>query len=393
MRGPLAGDAARVYLAILLLTSSDGLVSTLASPFLRSLGYPLADIGLLVSAYAIASLVSRLPAGRFSEGRHAHTWLIGSCLVYAGALAAYPIAVEPWALWSVRIVHGLAFGTATTLNFATFLTISEGANRGRATAFYTTGMAAGYTIGNFTSGFIADHLGYGVAFVGSALCPLLALLAIRPAPVTPQRAVSSSTGLLGMWSTLRNPEVRAVPMLAFCLNFTNQALSTLFPLYVLSVGQTLSIAGTARGLQSLSNTIARPFGGGIVRRLGPVALGAGGIAVAGVSYAAVPLTTVPALFLAMFVVAGLGRAAGVLSNAMTTVDLSERGVLKRGTASALMSAGGDAGAIVAPIVAGATAAQIGIQPALQMLPIAAALVGVAFVLASRRQPAGVAVRA
>ncbi len=382
MRSLASGETARVYLALLLLTSADGLVSTIASPFLQSLGYPLADIGVLVSAYAIASLASRLPAGRLAEGRHPHAWLVVAGLAYAAALALYPMAVVAWAFWSVRVLHGLAFGTATTLNFAVFLGVSTGTNRARATAFYTASMAAGYATGNFASGFLADHFGYGVAFTVAALAPLGALLVSKPA-ATISAPLATTGPVPSAWRTLLHPEVRAVPILAFSVNFVNQTLSTLFPLYVLSIGQTLSVAGTARGLQSLSNVIVRPFGGLVVRRLGPVALGSVGAGLAGSAFALVPLTTAPPLLLTLFAVAGVGRAGGVLANAMSTVELSERGVLKRGTASALITAGGDAGAIAAPIVAGAVAGRIGLGPALTLLPLVGGLLGIAGLLAGR----------
>src|SRR5260370_32440960 len=126
------------------------MVSTLASPYVGSLGYPLSDIGVLVSLYSIASLVSRLPAARLADGPRAHQWLLGSCVVFALSLALYPIALEPWALWSVRLLHGLSYGIATTLNLATFLVVStrDTANRGRATALFTASWSGGYSLGN-----------------------------------------------------------------------------------------------------------------------------------------------------------------------------------------------------------------------------------------------------
>ena len=62
-------EFARAVAAVLLLNAADAAVSTIAPPFLQSLGYRVAEIGLLISAYAMASLVSRLPAGRLADAR------------------------------------------------------------------------------------------------------------------------------------------------------------------------------------------------------------------------------------------------------------------------------------------------------------------------------------
>ena len=371
------------------------MVSTLASAYVGSLGYPLADIGLLVSLYSIASLLSRMPAARLADGHAAHRWLLSACAVFAVSLALYPIATEPWALWSVRLLHGLSFGVATTLNFATFLTVSARvpSHRARDTALFTASWSGGYSIGNLASGILADHYGFGLAFVLAAACPLVALVAtpnVQPAP-TAAHAQPPAT-----WRVLLKSDVRAVPLLAFCVNFLMNLLTTLFPLYVLAIGQTLSVAGSARAVQSLTNTLVRPISGSVVQRIGPLQLGSAGVALTALAIATVPLTRETLVLLGLMIVVGAGRAVGVVANATGTVDLAERGVLKRGTASALMTAGGDLGSVVAPLLAGTTAAAIGMGPAMQVLAIGAAIGGVAVMLsgggARRRDPTAIAAK-
>lgn len=100
---------------------------------------------------------------------------------------------------------------------------------------------------------------------------------------------------------------------------------------------------------------------------------------------AVPLSRAPFVLLVLFVVVGVGRAVGVMANATGTVDLAEHGILKRGTASALMTAGGDFGSVAAPLLAGATAAMIGLGAALQVLAVGVAVVGIAALLSAARK--------
>jgi MFS family permease len=354
------------------------MVSTLASAYVGSLGYPLGGIGLIVALYSIASLASRLPSAKLAESNNAHGYLIAACAAFAATLALYPLAQQTWQLWAVRFLHGLSYGVATTLNMATFLAVCTPTNRRTATALFTASWSGGYSIGNFASGVLADTYGFGAAFLSSAICPVLAL-AITP-NVKPAH-VSRADTPPRWWRVMLNSEVRAVPLLAFSVYFLNSLLTTLFPLYILAVGLTLSLAGTARALQSLTNTLVRPISGPLLQRVGALPLGTAGVVLTALAIVAIPLTTVPWVLLALFVVVGTGRAVGVVANATGTLDLADRGILKRGTASALMTAGGDAGSVVAPLLAGATAAVIDLGPAMQVLAVTIAVLSVAAALA------------
>jgi MFS family permease len=342
----------------LLLTAADGLSSTLAPAYLQALGFPYAEIGLLVAVYAVTSFLSRAPAGRLAESDQAGRWFALACGVFALALALYPLATTTPLVLGVRALNGAAFGAAQTLNFAAFLAISTRAGRARATALYTAAMSLGYAIGNFSSGTLADYLGTTPTFLIGSLAPLCSLAAARTAG--PAKVSASLPAPSFSWRSLLRADVLAVAALAFSLNGQVMILSTLFPLYALAIGQSLSVAGAARGLNSLSNALVRPFGGPLINRLGVVALGGLGVAVMTGTSAALALTTAPLVLFVLFILGGIGRAGGVLANAMSAVELSERRVLNRGAASAVITAGGDLGSIAGPLVGGLAAGQIGV---------------------------------
>ncbi len=371
-------DFARACAAVLLLNAPDSSVTTVAPAYLQSLGYRLVDIGFLVSAYAIASLVSRLPAGRLADGRRARTWFMLSCVLFALALALYPVATDAWAFWVVRGLHGLAFGVATTMNLAAVLSV-DARSRARSMSIFTAMMAGGYTIGNLMGGFLADWLGYSATFTAVAIFPLLAAALGTSAGSHAARATTKQRWIV----MLARPEVRGVLLLSVAVNLLHQSWGTLFPLYVVAMGAGLSLAGGVRAVHSFTNTISRPFGDPLVRRFGAAGLACFGLAVYALGIAALPLTTAPLVLLALAAVIGVGRASAYLANVVTTAELSERGIVNRGTASALMTLGGDAGSILAPIVAGGIANQIGIGAAMQSFAVSVAIVGVAAVLTSR----------
>ncbi len=363
-----------------LLNTPDASVTTVAPAYLHSLGYQVADIGILVSAYAIASLVSRIPAGRLADGRHARRWFSASCVVFALALALYPVATAPWAFWAVRGMHGLAFGVATTINLAAVLS-TEPRRRARAMSLFTAAMAAGYTAGNLAGGFLADAVGYGMSFPLAAILPLLAIgLGTEAVAAAPAAHPSERQRWLAV---LGRREVRGVLLLALAVSLLHQSWGTLFPLYVVAMGTGLSLAGIVRAAHSFTNTVARPFGEPFVKRFGATGLACFGLCLYAAGIAAIATTAAPLLLLALAVVIGAGRAAAYLANVLTTADLSGRGIVNRGAASALMTLGGDAGSILGPILAGGVAAQIGVGPAMQVIAVCVAAAGILGVLVSR----------
>jgi MFS family permease len=374
----------RSYATVLLLDASEGIAGTLIAPLLSSRGQPLNEIGFLVGAYAITSLLSRVPAGRIANGRHPRLWYFGAAALCTVIVLLYPLLEAAWAFLLLRLAHGLVYGAATSLNLAAFLGVARGRSRVQATAMFMAATSAGFTLGNFASGLLADNFGYGTAYLVSALCLAATLLCApraRPAAALEGRGRSG----LSWWKLLGRADVRAIPLLAIGIFVIHSTLNTLFPLYVLALGQTLSIVGISRGFQSLSNTLIRPFGAPLLRLArGAVGLASLGIVLYALTVACVPLITAPLLFVPLFILIGLGRGCAVVANALTTSELSERGVVDRGTASTLLSIGQDLALVLGPMVAGLMAAQIGIGPTMQLLPLGAAAFGVLVMLQSRR---------
>jgi MFS family permease len=371
-------DFLRAVCAVLLLNGGDSTAQTVMPVYLQQLGYAVGDIGLLVSGYAVASLLSRLPAGRLADSRRARLWFAVSCVVMALAMALYPLARVTWLFVVIRFVHGFAFGTATTINLAAVIGLG-GKQRARALSVFAGSISGGFTIGNVLGGVLADNLGFNLTFWCAAAFPLLAtLLGTRAGQ---SGATRRSVG--GGWTTLlRRREVRGVLLLSLVINLLHQGWGTLFPLYVVSFGGGLTLAGLVRATHSTTNTIGRPLGEPVVRRYGATGLACFGLTLYAIGIAALPTTTVGILLVVLAAVIGLGRASAFVANVVTTAEISERGLVNRGTASALMNLGGDVGSITAPVLAGFVAQHLGIGPALQLLAVVVAGIGVAAVLAS-----------
>jgi MFS family permease len=156
---------------VALLNGSEGMITLLVPPYMDGLGFAPTAVGLLVSAYGVACLASRLPAGALYRGERAKTLLCSSLVAVALISMVYPLATEAWSLLLVRALHGLAYGLATTINLALFIdSLPPTAARHHAMGYFMGALGGGFTLGQALGGFAADWYGYGWAFPPSWAC-------------------------------------------------------------------------------------------------------------------------------------------------------------------------------------------------------------------------------
>ncbi|MCL5958326.1 MAG: MFS transporter [Chloroflexi bacterium] len=248
----------KTYISIALINAGDGAVGTILPSLLKESGFGVSSIGFIVSVFAVLSLVSRIPAGLAYKPKNAST-VMRLCLgVFALSLPFYAVVSDATSLTLLRAVGGLAFGAATTLNMAVLMdALSSASSRARAMAFYSAFMSAGFAIGNSTSGWLADTLGYDWAFRLAAVLPLVA--AVFSVNVSDDKIAEngSSAGnelVDGVWSRLRDAlsgPVLIIALLAFSLNALHYLMNTFFPLFALGIGLSLTSVGLLRALHSI----------------------------------------------------------------------------------------------------------------------------------------------
>src|SRR3954468_12154501 len=184
------------------------MITMLVPPYMDSQGFTPTAIGLLVSAYGVACLASRLPAGVLYRGERARA-LLGSALIAVAIISVvYPLATATWSLLLVRAMHGLAYGLATTINLALFIDLlPPHAARYHAMGYFMAALGCGFTLGQAIGGFAADWYGYGWVFLMAGLPPLLALVFVDAPPATvahrPSRPVDGGGVRAGLHRWLR----------------------------------------------------------------------------------------------------------------------------------------------------------------------------------------------
>lgn len=366
------------YLACLVTTTTEGTQDLLFPLYLHDYGYGLTAIGTLSSALGVMRLASRVPIGARYRGSRAKPqqvfWLGLLMLSTSGYAFTHGML---WEIVAITVVHGFAFGSLGTINLAVAIDISGGRRAGAVMGWYTASLSAGYALGAFLAGAVADRVGLDAALLWVGLAPLVAVAAVVATPVLAD--VARAPAAPGGWwrrglSAFRGIDRRV--WLAFVivlfLNVLSDSTDTFFPLYGTAIGLPVAVVGGLKGARSASATVIRFVAGAIFRFVDFRTINFWAVLLFAATTFAIPLvggSLTAAVLLAVFLIAGLCRGILRVTTAATIADI-RRGGRDIGLSSGVYNAGLDLGSIIGPATGGAVAAAFGIPLMFQVLAIA-----------------------
>jgi MFS family permease len=375
----------RPYAVVALLNLSEGMVGMLVPPYMDSLGFTPTAIGLLVSVYAVASLVSRLPAGAIYRGERARGLLNSGLIAVIIITVVHPLATDATSLLLVRAMNGLAYGLASTINLALFIDLlPPQANRHHAMGYFMGALGGSWALGQACAGFAGDWWGYGWGYVLAAAPAALALLFVdAPRKGAQARAAkaAASGGLGAALRALTAPGILPIALLGFFMAFILNLTSTFMPLYALAIGLGLAEIGVLRSAHSICNSITRPFSGGFIQRVGHTRIGVATLVLNTGLLILLPSTTSLLIMGLIMTCIGLVRGIGMVANTISLASDVDESRVSRGLASGIYYSARDLGAIFGPVLGGVVAGAVGIEAMFRLVPpvaLAAYLIGVGF---------------
>ncbi|MFQ5855956.1 MAG: MFS transporter [Anaerolineae bacterium] len=396
----------KIFTIIMLTTSSEGGMNTIFPPYLEALGLSVSRIGFVVSLFGVMQLVARLPSGALYAGHRARALLGGALALLALSTAGFAYNGGSLYLLALTLLHGFAFGAVTTVMLA--LTIEskpQGYSHGVTMGWYTAFISAGYAIGSSLGGFVVDGLGFQAGFGIIGSFPLLAILLVGWLPrseATPSRplAVQAPVAPASPWPRRfgridlsgLTPTILLATLVAFYINFLDDAVGTFFPLFGLSIGLSLTTIGALRIARSLAAIGIRSVAGFFFKFVDYRLLNNTAILVWSLVVLLFPEMRVGWVFLLAFVVVGLSR--GLIRVTSATMVAEEKAADSRriGLASGFYNAGLDVGAILGPPVGGLLASATDIPTMFRLVPCSLLLFYFsALILASRVARAPVSV--
>jgi len=160
-----------VWLAAFLYAFCQGIVFALYPPFAEYMGVPGFVIGLAVTSLMMGRTLVFLFFRRL-KSQFKVLAMTGSAVM---GLAALPLSltIEPWIVLPLSLTLGLGLGLVYSASIMTALSV-DGANRGKYAGLFEGSIGAGYLIGPFIGGSIAQ-----VALQGPyVICSVVALVSL-----------------------------------------------------------------------------------------------------------------------------------------------------------------------------------------------------------------------
>ncbi|WP_264740310.1 MFS transporter [Cytobacillus firmus] len=166
------------------------LLTTLPLYILDDLKGDETQVGLIISVFLIAAVISRPFTGKWIDEVGRRKILLASLIVFAVSSLLYFWADSTPALLALRFLHGVGFGMATTATGAIVADIVPNERRGEGLGYYAMFMNLAMVIGPFAGLTIVQYASFLWIF---ALCTVLSFIAIVLGVFVkiPQKAESS----------------------------------------------------------------------------------------------------------------------------------------------------------------------------------------------------------
>jgi predicted MFS family arabinose efflux permease len=365
-----------IYLVVITTYTAEGFVNVVMAPYLRSQGIEVAQIGGIIAAMSLASLISRFPAGLLYHPRRANRMMACGSLLVAGATFFYPRVEGELLLGLLRLVHGFSLGVVTTLNMAQFFDVRPPSfERGRAMGIMAAALAGGNMIGNLIGGWWADRFGYSAAFALAALFPVMAAvinLQIKH-PAGESHKARVGKGAAGFRAALQvavRPEILMAATLLLSVNFLNAAFNPFFNLYALGVGLSLTTIGVIKSFGSSASVFTRVFAGELGRRWSADAISRVALTLSAGLLILLPSFTALLALGAIAIGVSVLRAILTVTGAVSVMDATDTTPQQRGIASSVFNMGKDVGSICGPFFGGIVASAVSISGMFRVLPLA-----------------------
>jgi MFS family permease len=342
-----------------------GIISPTLPLFARSFGVNHAQVGAIVSAFALARFATGLISGKLVDH-------FGERLVYSFGIGfvsltsfAAGLAQNYEQLLVFRAVGGFGSSMFSVAAGSILLRAVDDDHRARAQSLYNgtflVGMMAGPVVGGALSGFSlrAPLIIYGFLLIVSSASGAFLL---RNSTLAAKPTAKQERETITLRSALALKPYRIALFISFCSAWVLFGMSrSILPLFMV---EEIKVSPSFMGLGFTITTIVN---GALLLKAGKLSdiKGRRFSAVVGTSFLtlfilAIAFTTEPWMFIAASVIVGIGGAFLSTTPSAIVGDVLEG---KGGQVIGLFQMSGDAGAMIAPVVLGAIADGYGFRPA------------------------------
>jgi MFS family permease len=379
------------YLSVFLFTAGASALSVVMPVYLaRDAHFGPAVIGVIIGAFAVASLVARLPTGLAYSVRRGTVFLLvgGACSALSFALT--PFTTSEIALGGLSALNGVGWSVATTAQLALLVARRpHGVSTAEAMGWFSGATALGNVAAGVIGGGVADLIGVRECFYVLAATPLIGALlmtrtagtavaadeAAEPPPRAPIR--HSITGLpLAVWVGV---------LVMFFINGLNGVTNTFHPVIALAAGLSLTQIGVLSSMRSWASSSSRFGSGPVFSRIDPANLTLPLVVAGSLATCAIPSVVSSFLLqIPLFLVAGLSRGLLRVTGSADAFEGAGEDERRHGVTAALLYGGLDLGKIAGPVIGGVVAGAFGIATMFRVVPLGFLALYLVLALPARR---------
>jgi len=362
-----------------LLFLSITMVSPIMASYAVSLNVAGGLVGFLAGLFSMSSLIIRPICGKAVDLKNKKKILMGSYFVVFLAMIGYAFSTSIQMLFFFRILHGLAWGFASTTSMTVAIDALPHKRIASGIGFYAMMQTTATAIAPMVGLYIAGHYGYRATYLTGAMMALLGLMMTPFVVTTPPK--NSHLSLFGSIKISELIEKKAIlPALLTCCNaMTGAAIGTFLALYAKQLG--ITGIGFYFSVNAIAMLTTRPILGYLTERFGLLkiiipceilmALSVLGLAVS------TNLTSI--LFVAVF----MGIGASGASPALIADCINSTTKEKRGVATSTNYVGLDSGLFLGAFIAGLLVNWIGYFGAFSFFSIPILVTSTIYLLSKR----------
>jgi len=318
--------------------------------YLSRLGAKEAEIGVLVGAFSVSSLIFRPIVGKALVRIPERSFMIAGTLFFASSSIAYLFAPPFWPLLAVRVFHGVGLALFSTASFTLLANITPEAIRGRIISYFYLSINFAFALAPYLGMLLINRFDFPFNFkslflgcTGLSLCCLLITLKLEKIQSLPAEDPFPK----------RQPflSLEALPpaIIASIITITWGAMTAFFPLYALRKG--MDNPGLFFAAFAVTLILVRGLGGKILDTYPREKVILPCLFNLIISMPILALSSTPQMFILVAIIWGVGSAFLYPSLVAYAIDRagSARGAAM-GTFTALTDLGAGMGAVIMGII-------------------------------------------
>ena len=231
--------------------------------YLSRMGAKEAEIGVLVGAFSVSSLLLRPLVGRALLKIPERRFMIAGALFYTLSSIAYLVAPPFWPLLAVRVFQGIGLALFSTASFTLVANITPETHRGQIISYFYLSINFAFALAPYFGMLLINQFDFPFNFqllflvsTGLSLCCLFITLKLKKMQGVPLVDPSSQK------QPFLSREALPPAIIAFLITITWGALTAFFPLYALSQG--VDNPGLFFAAFAITLILARGLGGKIL---------------------------------------------------------------------------------------------------------------------------------